>query len=364
MKMKRAFNHNIQNGIINRTPTYVGVSIVLVAILIISILITVTMGSVHMSIKEVYEIIIFKLFGIGDAALLSKGAVHDIVWFVRFPRIILAVTVGIGLSVSGVIMQAIVKNPLADPYILGISSGASLGATLAIMLGVGVFFGSNYVGICAFIGAFAISILVLTLANVKGRANSIKLLLSGMALSSVCSAFSSFIIFIANNREGMQSITYWLMGSLAGAKWQNIRIILPIVILATLFFITQYRILNLMLLGDDVSITLGTDLHKYRQFYLIIISVVIGFIVYSSGMIGFVGLIIPHLVRMVFGTDHKKTILLSALIGAIFLVWADVLSRIIIPGSELPIGILISMIGAPCFVYLMISKSYGFGGDT
>ncbi|MBW9147164.1 iron ABC transporter permease [Clostridium sp. CM027] len=362
--MKRIYKNNTQNGLINGTPTYICVSIILVIILIFSILTTVTMGSVEISIKNVYEIIIYKLFNIGDAKFLSSGAIHDIVWFIRLPRIILAVAVGIGLSVCGVIMQAIVKNPLADPYILGISSGASLGATLAIMLGVGVFFGSNYVGICAFLGAFAISILVLTLANVNGRANSTKLLLAGMALSSVCSAFSSFIVYFANDREGMQSITYWLMGSLAGAEWQNIRIIIPVVIVATLFFITQYRTLNLMLLGDEVSITLGTDLQKYRQFYLIITSVVIGFIVYSSGIIGFVGLIIPHLIRMIFGTDHKRIILLSALTGAIFLVWADVLSRIIIPGSELPIGILISMIGAPICIYLMVSKSYGFGGDN
>ena len=362
--MKRIYKNNTQNGLLNGTPTYICVSIILVIILIFSILTTVTMGSVEISIKNVYEIIIYKLFNIGDAKFLSSGAIHDIVWFIRLPRIILAVAVGIGLSVCGVIMQAIVKNPLADPYILGISSGASLGATLAIMLGVGVFFGSNYVGICAFLGAFAISILVLTLANVNGRANSTKLLLAGMALSSVCSAFSSFIVYFANDREGMQSITYWLMGSLAGAKWQNIRIIIPVVIVATLFFITQYRTLNLMLLGDEVSITLGTDLQKHRQFYLIITSVVIGFIVYSSGIIGFVGLIIPHLIRMIFGTDHKRIILLSALTGAIFLVWADVLSRIIIPGSELPIGILISMIGAPIFIYLMVSKSYGFGGDN
>ncbi|MBU5591562.1 iron ABC transporter permease [Clostridium sp. MSJ-4] len=362
--MKKINKHNGQNGLLNGTPTYIGVSLILLIILGFSILITVTMGSIDISIKDVYEIIMYKILGIGDAKLLSKGPVHDIVWFVRLPRIILAVAVGIGLSVSGVIMQAIVKNPLADPYVLGVSSGASLGATLAIMLGVGTFFGSNYVGICAFLGAFAMSILVLTLANVKGRANSTKLLLSGMALSTVCSAFSSFVVYFSNDKNAAQAIVYWLMGSLAGAKWENIRIIFPIVILATLFFITQYRTLNLMLLGDEVSITLGTDMNKYRQLYLIITSIVIGFIVYSSGIIGFVGLIIPHLARIIFGTDHKRIIVVSALIGAIFMVWADVLSRIIMKGNELPIGILISIIGAPIFIYLMISKSYGFGGNA
>ena len=158
------------------------------------------------------------------------------------------------------------------------------------------------------------------------------------------------------------SITYWLMGSLAGANWGNISVILPLVILCVFFFITQYRVLNLMLLGDEVSITLGTDLHKYRNFYLLVTSLMIGFIVYASGMIGFVGLIIPHVVRILVGTDHKKLIPISCLMGAILLVWADVLCRVMIKGTELPIGILISMIGAPCFIYLMAKKSYGFGG--
>lgn len=352
------------NGFFNGTPTYMGVSILLFIILIISVLTAVTIGSVDISIKEVYEIILYKLFNIGNSKVLSNGAVHDIVWYVRLPRISLAVAVGMGLAVCGVVMQAIIKNPLADPYILGISSGASLGATLAIMLGIGIYFGEHYVGICAFIGAFVVSMFVLILANVGGKANSTKLLLSGLALSSVCSAFSSFIVYISDNKEGMRTITYWLMGSLAGAKWDSIKVILIFVVVATLFFITQYRQLNLMLLGDEVSITLGTNLHRYRQIYLIIVSIMIGFIVYSSGMIGFVGLIIPHITRMIFGTDHKRLIIPSALIGAIFLVWSDVISRIIIKGSELPIGILISMIGAPSFMYLMVSKSYGFGGDS
>lgn len=178
--------------------------------------------------------------------------------------------------------------------------------------------GAGSIGICAFAGAFGISLLVLLLSNIGGRSNSIKLLLAGMALSSVCSAFSSFVVYFANDKEGMQTLTYWLMGNLAGAKWQNLFFLFPIVLVSVLFFWTQYRSLNLMLLGDEVSITLGTDLHRRRQGYLLLTSLVIGFVVYASGMIGFVGLVIPHLVRMLFGTDHKKLIPLSALTGAVF----------------------------------------------
>lgn len=294
---------------------------------------------------------------------VGKGPIHDIIWLLRLPRLVLAMIVGASLAVCGVIMQAIVKNPLADPYILGISSGASLGATIAILLGIGVTLGENFIGIAAFIGAFIISLGVIFIANLGGKANSIKLLLAGMALSAVCGAFSSFIVYFANNKEGIQTITFWLMGSLSGAKWDNIFVIGPIVIIAIIFFWTQSRILNLMLLGDEVAITLGRDLHIYRQIYLIVSSLVIGFVVYSAGMVGFVGLIIPHVVRMLIGTDHKKMIPISALVGAIFLVLSDGLCRVILPKTELPIGILISLIGAPCFVYLMIKKTYGFGDN-
>lgn len=351
-----------QEALVQKTPLYLILILVLSLGLIFSILLAVTFGSSPIPFSDVYRVILNQLFGIGDDAVYGTGPLHDIIIYIRLPRLILAVAVGMGLAVCGVVMQAIVKNPLADPYILGVSSGASLGATVAIMLGIGSFLGSNFVGVMGCAGAFGISLLVMLVANIGSPSNSVKLLLAGMALSSVCSAFSSFVVFFAHDREGMMSITYWLMGSLAGANWGNIAVILPLVILCVFFFITQYRVLNLMLLGDEVSITLGTDLHKYRNVYLLVTSLMIGFIVYASGMIGFVGLIIPHVVRILVGTDHKKLIPISCLMGAILLVWADVLCRVMIKGTELPIGILISMIGAPCFIYLMAKKSYGFGG--
>lgn len=351
-----------QEALVQKTPLYLILILVLSLGLIFSVLLAVTFGSSPIPFSDVYRVILNQLFGIGDDAVYGTGPLHDIIIYIRLPRLILAVAVGMGLAVCGVVMQAIVKNPLADPYILGVSSGASLGATVAIMLGIGSFLGSNFVGVMGCAGAFGISLLVMLVANIGSPSNSVKLLLAGMALSSVCSAFSSFVVFFAHDKEGMMSITYWLMGSLAGANWGNIAVILPLVILCVFFFITQYRVLNLMLLGDEVSITLGTDLHKYRNVYLLVTSLMIGFIVYASGMIGFVGLIIPHVVRILVGTDHKKLIPISCLMGAILLVWADVLCRVMIKGTELPIGILISMIGAPCFIYLMAKKSYGFGG--
>lgn len=324
----------------------------------------ITIGTVDIPMTRVLDVIFAKFYPDNYPSKYSSGTLHDVIWLIRMPRVILACLIGMALSVVGVIMQAVVKNPLADPYILGVSSGASLGATLAILLGVGSVFGGNFVGIMAFVGAFIVSIGVLFISSVGGKTNSLRLLLAGMALSALCSSFSSLLIFFSNDSEAIRNIAYWLMGSLAGAKWNQLIFIAPFILLGILFFMTQYRTLNLMLLGDDVSITLGRNLHNYRKFYLIVTSFLMGLVVYSSGMIGFVGLIIPHMCRMIYGTDHRKLILISCLVGALFMIWADILSRTILPYGELPIGILISVVGAPCFIWLLCKKTYGFGGAS
>ena len=337
--------------------------LLLLAVLIAALFWALSIGTVHLPSDVIAVALLDQLRGDLPIEAPGQGPVHDIVWLLRLPRLLLAAIIGAGLAVCGVIMQAIVKNPLADPYILGISAGASLGATAAVLLGIGAALGENAIGIAAFLGAFAVSLGVLFIANIGGRASAMKLLLGGMALSAVCSAFSSFIVYFANDKEGMQTITYWMMGSFAGAHWSSLQVIAPIILAAVCFFWTQSRILNLMLLGDETAVTLGTDLHAYRQGYLLISSLIVGVVVYAAGMIGFVGLIVPHVVRMLIGTDHKKLIPVSALAGAILLVVADGLCRVIIPRTELPIGILISLIGAPCFVYLMVKRTYGFGGN-
>lgn len=351
-------------GVLRGTPAAVVSILVLLGLLVFSLLAAVTFGSTDIPISDVYGVISRKLYHLvflGNSGW-GDGSLFRAVWYIRLPRLVLAMAIGAGLATCGVVMQAIVKNPLADPYVLGISSGASLGATSAILLGVGAAFGSNSVGVMAFMGAFVVSLAVVGLANIGGRANSVKLLLAGTALSSVCSAFSNFIVYIAHDREGIQTVTYWMMGALGGATWEIDGTVLLVVLAGIVFFLTQYRTLNLMLLGDETSITLGTDLHKWRQLYLLVCAAIVGFSVYAAGMIGFVGLVIPHVVRMLYGTDHKRLLPISALVGAIFLIWADVACRTILPGQELPIGILTSMIGAPCFIYLMARKRYGFGG--
>ena len=348
-----------KNALSGRGPAYLAVCLVLLALLVLSVLAAVSFGTMTIPIGDVYRVILHELFGLGDPAAWGSGGVHDVV---RLPRLILAIGVGMGLSVCGVVMQAIVKNPLADPYVLGVSSGAYLGATLAMLLGLGTILGGSAMGVLGCAGAFLVSLAVVGLANLGGRANAVKLLLAGSALSAVCSGFSNLFIFILNDDHAASAVVQWSMGSLAGADWQSNGVILPVVLAGTLFFWTQYRNLNLMLLGDESAVTMGTDLHRWRLVYLLVSALLVGFVVYKAGLIGFVGLLIPHVVRMVFGTDHKKLIPLSALLGAIFLIWADVLCRVVLPGNELPIGVLTSLVGAPVFVYLMARKKYGFGG--
>ncbi|WP_243834253.1 FecCD family ABC transporter permease [Halanaerobium saccharolyticum] len=338
---------------------------ILTVLLLISMILSLLFGPVDITVFETFRVIyhnIFKLF-IKSNISLSSGISNDIIWGIRFPRVIMAAVIGMGLSVIGVVMQAMVKNPLANPYTLGVSSGASLGATFAIMIGVGSVFGPHFIGLSAFLGALISSLVVYSIANIGAKSSSIKLLLSGMAVSALCSAFSSFIIFIANDAQGMRTLTFWLMGSLVSATWDNILLPAVILIAGGLYFLSQFRNLNMMLLGDESAITLGSDLNFYRKIYIVITALMTGMVVYVAGTIGFVGLIIPHIVRAVVGTDHKKLIVFSGLTGAIFLIWTDVLARSLLQGTEMPIGIITSLLGAPFFIWILIRKTYGFGGN-
>ena len=344
-------------------PAWLLACLVLLGALLLSLLAAVSFGTVSIPLGQVYEVILGEVRAMLPGGTASAGgSVRDVVWLIRLPRLILAVGVGMGLSVCGAVMQAIVKNPLADPYVLGVSSGAYLGASLAMLLGLGGLLGGSAMGVLGCAGALLVSLGVMALANLGGRSNAVKLLLAGTALSAVCSGFSNFFIFLLNDDHAASAVVQWSMGSLAAADWGSNAVIVTVAVLGTLFFWTQYRNLNLMLLGDDCAVTLGTDLHRWRLIYLTVAAVMVGFAVYKAGLIGFVGLLIPHVVRMLFGTDHKKLIPISALLGAIFLVWADVLCRVILPGNELPIAVLNAQIGAPVFVYLMARKKYGFGG--
>lgn len=347
---------------INHLPMTI-VWFILILLLLLSILFGATLGNVTITLPQVCSVIAGESCGAGTENLYDRR-VGDIVWELRLPRLVLAAAAGTGLTVSGIVMQAIVQNPLAEPYLLGISSGASLGAVCAIFMGIGAVWGENALGLCAFLGALLVSALVLFMAHAGGRSHAIKLLLAGMALNAASSAYSGFIVFIGSNKDGMQSVTYWLMGSVANAQWSHLPLLLFVIAAGTLFFWTQSRILNLMLLGDDAALVLGTDIKQYKNLYVTITSLIVGLVVYNAGMIGFVGLMVPHIVRTFAGTNHKYLIPFAALLGAILLVWTDIACRMAVRGLEFPLGVMAALMGAPLFIYLMMKQAYRFGGRS
>ncbi|MBU5591603.1 iron ABC transporter permease [Clostridium sp. MSJ-4] len=354
------------NSVLKSRYMFTSIIIALIVATVFSVVISVSIGQVSIPFTESFRILIYKLTGIqmGDVTGLTSGMFVDIIWLIRFPRVLLAMIAGVGLTLCGTIMQASVQNPLADPYILGISSGASLGATFSIMMGFSTagIIGEMGVAFWAFIGALGSATMVLFLASVGGKMSSIKLVLAGTVINALCSALSNFIIYFAKDAEGIRSITFWTMGSFASAKWGKLPVITLVTIIATLFFLSQSKVMNVMLMGDETAVTLGINLNFYRRLYMVISSVVTGVIVSTCGIIGFVGLIVPHIVRSVVGSDHKRLLPTAILFSAIFLIWTDIFARIIIPNGELPIGIVTSLLGAPVFMYMLMKKSYGFGG--
>lgn len=339
-----------------RKDKKVFIAVLLILLFISSIILGISFGAVDIPPYDVYRVFLYKVFGIkiGNLDEILNSTLFDIIWGVRMPRVLLGAFAGMALAMVGVIMQATIQNPLGDPYILGLSSGASLGATFSILIGFSGVLSSFGAPLGAFLGALMASVFVYFLAKIGGRITPFKMILAGMVISSICSSLTSLIIFLSKDNEGIRTVNFWMMGSLAGAEWSNI--VLPIVIsvIPLIYFFTQYRNLNLMVLGDETSITLGLNIEKHRKIYMILSSLITGVIVSVCGTIGFVGIMIPHIVRLIFGTDHKTLLPFSALVGAIFLIWADVIARCAITNMELPIGIITSVIGAPFLLWLMV----------
>ncbi|MDK0980840.1 FecCD family ABC transporter permease [Clostridium perfringens] len=339
-----------------RKDKKVFIAVLLILLFISSIILGISFGAVDIPPYDVYRVFLYKVFGIkiGNLDEILNSTLFDIIWGVRMPRVLLEAFAGMALAMVGVIMQATIQNPLGDPYILGLSSGASLGATFSILIGFSGVLSSFGAPLGAFLGALIASVFVYFLAKIGGRITPFKMILAGMVISSICSSLTSLIIFLSKDNEGIRTVNFWMMGSLAGAEWSNI--VLPIVIsvIPLIYFFTQYRNLNLMVLGDETSITLGLNIEKHRKIYMILSSLITGVIVSVCGTIGFVGIMIPHIVRLIFGTDHKTLLPFSALVGAIFLIWADVIARCAITNMELPIGIITSVIGAPFLLWLMV----------
>lgn len=285
-----------------RKDKKVFIAVLLILLFISSIILGISFGAVDIPPYDVYRVFLYKVFGIkiGNLDEILNSTLFDIIWGVRMPRVLLGAFAGMALAMVGVIMQATIQNPLGDPYILGLSSGASLGATFSILIGFSGVLSSFGAPLGAFLGALMASIFVYFLARIGGRITPFKMILAGMVISSICSSLTSLIIFLSKDNEGIRTVNFWMMGSLAGAEWSNIVLPIAISVIPLIYFFTQYRNLNLMVLGDETSITLGLNIEKHRKIYMILSSLITGVIVSVCGTIGFVGIMIPHIVRLIF----------------------------------------------------------------
>ncbi|MEU9314343.1 iron ABC transporter permease [Streptomyces sp. NPDC048295] len=341
-------------------------SVLVAALLLLlagSVVVSVSIGQVDVPVRESARVLLDGLTGIGGH---GDPVFVDVIWNIRLPRVLLAAVVGAGLALCGTVMQATLQNPLADPFVLGISSGASLGAAFAILAGFGAAGTAGAVAglgvpFWAFVGALAAAALVLGVGSAGSRTSPVKLILAGTAVNSLCGAASSALVYFADSAEGVRSVTFWSMGSLASAEWATLPAVSTVVLTATAFFLFRSRVLNALLMGDEAAVTLGIDPGLHRRIHLVLAAVVTGMLVATCGIIGFAGLIVPHVVRSAIGPDHRGLLPVAVLSGALFLIWADVAARVAVPNAELPIGIVTSVLGAPLFLHMLIRKEYGFG---
>lgn len=348
----KANNHNERSLVVNM--------LIFSVILIFSIILSVTFGSVQIHPIDVFEIIKSNLLGLES---ILPESMNEIVWGIRLPRVLMGAIVGAGLGVIGVCMQSLVQNPIADPYILGISSGASLGATLYILTGLPMMFSGLGIKGFAFIGSITSTIIVYNISKLGGKPTPVKFILAGTAISAIFSSITNLIVMRSDNKEGIKDVMFWTMGRLSGARWDDLLLITIIVGAGIILLMYQYRNMNVLLMGDESATTLGLKIDYVRKFLMIISSLLTAVIVCVAGSIGFVGIMIPHIVRYLVGSNHKRLLPMTALVGAIFLIWADVLARTIAIPEEIPIGIITSITGAPFFLYLMVKKSGTFGGS-
>jgi len=286
-------------------------------------------------------------------ALLGLGTEEDmarlIVIKIRLPRVLLAGMVGFSLSLGGVIFQAVLRNPLADPFILGVSSGSAFGAVLGIMFGFSFSLG---IPLMAFLGGLLTIYLVMVIASRKMGLESSTILLTGVIINAFFSAIIMFFISVSVDSR-LHTMLFWLYGDLSQSRFQSLILIFPVVVVTTIVLYRFSRALNLITAGEETALHLGVEVETTKMISLLLVSITIGLIVSFSGLIGFVGLMVPHLCRMLFGSDHRLLIPAAALGGAIFLIAADTLARIVISPSELPVGVITAFLGAPFFIYLL-----------
>jgi iron complex transport system permease protein len=333
------------------TPKKVmAVSLLLSLVLAAVILLSITLGSVKLAPRRSLEILFQSILG---RPVSGSETEQTIILSLRFPRALLAGLVGAGLSVSGAIFQALLRNPLADPYILGVSSGAAVGAILALLMGVSAL--SLGLPIASFVGALLTVLAVFYFGRQEGKIHPNTLLLAGVIIGSFLSALIMFFISISQ-REDLRTIIFWLMGDFSFSNSSMIRMVSPYILLGIVILFLYARPLNLILCGEEQALQLGVNVERLRGISYLLASLITAASVSVCGLIGFVGLIVPHAVRLVFGPDHRLLIPSSALIGASFLIASDLLARTLLAPTELPVGVVTAAFGGPFFIYLLRTR--------
>ena len=326
------------------------ITISLTILLILLMGIAVGVGSVPIPQSTVWGVISHKLSLSQSLPSWSLGR-ENIIWEVRLPRTILAAIVGATLAIVGAALQSITRNPLADPHLLGVSSGAALGAIIAL-LHTGMILGLFTVPIFAFAGALFAILFVLGVANFSMANSAGRLVLTGVAVAFILTALGNLFIFLGDHRAS-HTVIFWMLGGLGLAQWNQLWFPFLALCIGAYYLIYKAKYLNAMILGDETAITLGVPVQRFRLTVVVVCALLTGAAVAFSGVIGFVGLMVPHIIRLFVGGDYRKMLPLSALLGALFLVLADIVARVIIPPEDLPIGILTGLAGGLGFILLM-----------
>lgn len=333
------------------------VLVALFLVLIFIVLLSADKGAVEINQQQIFAIVLKKL-GIhvfSDFTPQQEATLIDI----RLPRIALGLLVGAALGISGAAMQGLFRNPLADPSLIGISSGAALAATMVVIVGDAVAISFPPVfqlfafPVAAFVGALVTTLIIYRLATIAGQTVVATLLLAGIAINALAQSFSGFLTFYATDTQ-IRSLTFWKLGSLGGGNWSSVVAVLPFILIPILFFSRLARPLNALLLGESEAGHLGFDIEKVKKLAVVLVALAVGASVAFTGLISFVGLVVPHLLRLIIGPDHRYLLPGSALLGACLLLAADLTARTLVAPAEMPIGVLTAITGAPFFLWLLL----------
>ena len=327
-------------------------------ILVAAVIVSAITGQLAISPSDVVGSLL-KWMGIANSWAPTDPVIESTLQVVRFPRIVMALAVGAALAVAGALMQAVFGNPLAEPGVVGVSSGAALGASTAIVFGISASGGG--VALLAFLGGLGATLLVYAVARAGGRTEVVTLLLTGIAINAFAQAGLAFVLFMADTASREQ-IVFWQLGSLAGSLWSEVVVVLPVLVIGTVLALMMSRQLDLLALGERNARHLGVDVERLRIVAIVLVALLTGVAVAFAGIIAFVGLVVPHIIRMALGPAHRGLLLASAVGGGALLAVADLLTRTLVSGADLPIGMLTALVGGPFFFGLLYQQRRRSGG--